>query len=64
MTVRLPVWSKIIVFLALSGIIATISSVVYVTLASKRMAELAPNKKYIAGLSKDMVGLGEPLPPG
>ncbi len=63
MTVRLPVWSKIIVFLALSGIIATISSVVYVTLASKRMAELAPNKKYIAGLSKDMVGLGEPLPP-
>ncbi len=61
---RLPAWSKIIVFLTLSGILGSIAAITYVSLEMKRMAELAPNPKYVAALAKKIVELPEPLPEG
>ena len=59
---RLPAWSKIIVFITLSGILGSIATIAYVSLEIKRMAELAPNPKYVATLAKKIVELPEPLP--
>ncbi len=61
---RLPAWSKIVVFLSLSGILGSIAAITYVSLETRRMAELAPNPKYVAALAKKIVELPEPLPEG
>ncbi len=63
MAARLPVWSKIIVFLTLAGIIGSLGGIIYVTVGAKRMAELAANPQYIATLSQNMIGLPAQLPP-
>ncbi len=61
---RLPVWSKIIVFLTISGILGSIATIVYGSLEIKRIAELAGNPKYVASLGNKIVDLPDPLPKG
>jgi len=61
---RLPIWSKIIVFLTMSGILGSIATVAYASLEVKRIAELAANPKYVATLTRKIVDLPEPLPEG
>lgn len=61
---RLPVWSKIIVFLTLSGILGSIATIIYCSIEIKKMTELATNTAYVSSLGKKIVQLPDPLPQG